>query len=217
MGQEACGEGGAAANNVLRPKDICVTMEVTSMKKSTKRFLSSVLVFLVMLSTMVMSVSAATVEWTNSDGTYNYATVTKTSDWYYVYKEIEGATIVRHAVGTGELITWPVGNTATYRVQINVSAYGARVNQALAAEGLTEQVDGEAVENDEGYYIVPENVPAGTYSFGYEIKVYDISWSVVLNCVQFGPTGYALPTGNQSGTVDAVPEYITEAKLIPVA
>lgn len=35
MGQEACGEEGAAANHVLRLKDICVTMEVTSMKKST--------------------------------------------------------------------------------------------------------------------------------------------------------------------------------------
>lgn len=217
MGREASGEQVAAANYVLRLKDICVTMEVTSMKKSTKRFLSFALVFLLMLSTMVMPALAATVEWTDPDGTHNYASVTKRSNWYYVYRQINDATVVRHTVGTRELITWPVGNAATYRVQINVSAYGAKVHQALAAEGLTTLVAGAPVPDDEGYYVIPANVPAGTYSFGYEIKVYDISWAVVLNSVPFGPNGYALPTGNQSGTVDAVPEYITAAKLIPVA
>lgn len=169
-----------------------------------------------MFCTMVMPASAASIGWTAPDGTYNIARVTKTSDWYYVYKPIDDATIARHTYGTESLITWPVGNTATYDVTIGVVGYGIKIEQALAAEGLTDKITGAAVPNDKGYFVIDVGVPSGSYSYGYEITVYDISWSVLLDVPQYGAGLYAIPVGDQSGTTDAVPASITAAKLIPI-
>ncbi len=90
-----------------------------------------------------------------------------------------------------------------------------QVNQALEAENLTTCVTGAQVSNDQGFYVIPEGVPSGTYSFGYEITVYDISWRVDLDAPQPIPLTYAVSTGSLSGTKDAVPSHITAAKLIP--
>ena len=183
------------------------------MNKSKKWF-CLVLVTL-LLCTMVMPASAASVGWTDPDGTYNVAIVTKISDWYYVYKPIVDATIARHTVGTPSLVTWPVGNTASHGVIINAGVYKNKVEQALMAEGLTTIIHGAARVNDEGFDVVPASAPTGTYSFGYEITAYDISWRVDLDAPQSGGIIYAVPAENQSGTVDAVPESITAIKLIP--
>lgn len=183
------------------------------MNKS-KRMFSLVLVTL-LLCTMVMPASAATYGWTDADGTYNVAIVTKTSDWYYVYKPITDATIARHAVGTPSLVTWPVGNTASYLVTLKAAGYTLQVGEALKEEGLTTYVAGASVKDDEGYYTIPAGVPSGTYSYGYEITVYDISWRVDLDVPQPATGILALSVGEQSGTASAVPSSITAAKLIP--
>lgn len=184
------------------------------MKKRNRRILTSV-ICLLMLCTMALPVSAATVEWTDADGIYNVATVNKTSNWYYYYKPIVDATIARHTSGTQSLITWPAGNNASYMVVIRAGAYTDKVDLALAKEGLTKQVVGAALTNDEGYYVIPAGVPSGTYSYGYEIIVYDISWRVDLDAPQPGGIAYAATSGDLSGTATAVPASITAAKLIP--
>lgn len=185
------------------------------MNKSKRRIISIILALLLMLCNMAMPASAATVGWTDPDGTYNVAIVNKTSEWYYKYKKITDATIARHTYGTQDLITWPKGSFASYMVTITAGLYTDKVEQALAAEGLTTIVVGAPRANDEGFDIVPAGVPTGTYSYGYEITVYDISWRVDLDAPQPGGSLYAAPAGNQSGTVDAVPESITIIKLIP--
>lgn len=185
------------------------------MNKSKRRMISLALALLLMLCNMAMPASAARVGWTDPDGTYNVAIVTKTSNWYYHYKEITDATIARHTYGTQSLITWPVGNTASYSVSISAGLYTSKVKEALILEGLTECVMGAAVQGDKGYYVIDVGVPTGTYSYGYEITVYDISWRVDLDAPQSGTIGYAASAGSLSGAEDAVPSYITGAKLIP--
>lgn len=185
------------------------------MNKSKRRMISLTLVLLLMLCNMAIPASAAKVEWTDPDGTYNVAVVTKTSNWYYHYKEITDATIARHTFGTESLITWPVGNTASYSVSISAGLYTSKVKEALILEGLTVCVLGATVPEDKGYFVVDVGVPTGTYSYGYEITVYDISWRVDLDAPQSGTIGYAASTGSLSGAENAVPSYITGAKLIP--
>lgn len=191
------------------------------MNKSKRRMISLALALLLMFCNMAMPASAASVDWTDSDGTYNVAIVTKTSDWYYVYLPIEDATIARHTYGTESLVTWPKGNNASYTVYLQVSGfvYREKVNQALENEGLVLSVTGKTISDDKGFDYVPEDAHDGTYSFGYEIKVYDISWRLDLDTVQPGTgigTYAGVSVGDQSGTVDAVPESITEVKLIPI-
>ncbi len=189
--------------------------------KTRKRKMMALVICVLMLSTMVLPATAATVYWTDLDGTYNSATVEITSDWYYVYLPIDSATLARHTVGNRELITWPVGNSATYSVELNVSGavYKTKVEEALEAEGLMKSITGPQIDTDvdEGYYEIPAGLPTGTYTYGYEVTVYDISWNVDLDMYQPIVSAYAAVTiGDQSGTVDAVPYSCTEAKLIPV-
>lgn len=185
------------------------------MKKTTRKILSVMLTFMLVF-VLAVPAGAATIEWEGLDGSYNVAIVTKTSDWYYVYKPIDDATIARHNRGAESMVTWPVGNTASYAVVINVVGYGLKIDQALEAEGLTRYVDGDPLEEDEGYYVIPAGVLTGTYSFGYEITVYDISWRVDINAPRPGTGLTSRAFGDQSGSTSAVPSHITAAKLIPM-
>ena len=186
------------------------------MKITIRRFFAFMLALSLMLA-IAGTASAATVTWMTTGNKINSATVTKTSDWYYVYKPITGATIARHELGTSNLITWPTGYSAGYAVEFETDSYiyAEYLEEAARLEGLVTSVACEPPTFD--YYVVPANLPEGMYSYGIEVTVYDVNWSVILGQSSVMPIADFGPIENQYGSLAGMPASCTPAKLIPVS
>lgn len=183
------------------------------MKKATRRILAFTLALTLMLA-LAGTASAATVTWISLNRMYS-ATVSKTGDWYYVYKPLEGATIARHVQGADSLITWPTGSVASYSVSFGTgnSVYENKLKDAAEAEGLVLEIASEPLGYD--YYVVPAALISGEYSVGIEITAYDVEWSVIAGQGNVAQSVYATLPENKEGTLSGVPAGSTIPKLIP--
>ena len=224
MGQEAYGEQVAAANNVLRLKYICVMMEVTSMKKSTKRFLSSALAILLMLSLPMTAnaqvvvgatIPTATLTWEENSQPC-VATVMIPEEPDVLPVPIEDATIVTIVNGESKVVTWPRGNGATREPEFSVEpalADRVRLESLLLELGYELQSMRVDLEDTEQIYdIVPGGLPAGRYSFGSEFDVVDAEWSIVRG--QLFGRAVISPDAPDEGTITGIPFGATAIKLI---
>ena len=185
------------------------------MKKS-RRILSFVLITVLFVSMAIPS-SAASYEWTEN-GVTNRATVTKQGNAYVIKVPIKDATVVQHVYGQQEVISWPAG----YRVEYGAvsftsvsSLYGLQLNLAARREGLVVDKMYSNIPTFD-YYVLSADLPTGTYSFGSEITVYDVSWSVALD-VPGALRALVLPESPMSGTLEAVPVSMTAVKLIQIS
>lgn len=183
------------------------------MKKVTRRILAFALALTLMLA-LAGTASAATVTWISLNRMYS-ATVSKTGDWYYIYRRLSGATRGRHVQGTDTLITWPTGSVASYSVSFGVgnSVYESKLEDAAEAEGLVLGVSSAPLNYD--YYVIPAALLSGEYSFGIEITVYDVEWSVTAGQGNVVQSVNAILTESEEGTLGGVPASCTLPKLIP--
>ena len=184
------------------------------MKKS-RRILSFVLITVLFVSMAIPS-SAASYEWTEN-GVTNRATVTKQGNAYVIKVPIKDASVVNHVYGQREVISWPAGYRVEYSANFSQvsSLYGLQLNLAAQREGLVTSMMYSNIPSFD-YYVLPADLPTGTYSFGSEITVYDVSWSVALD-VPGALRALVLPESPMSGTLEAVPVSMTAVKLIQIS
>ena len=226
MGQEACGEQAAAANNVLRLKYICVMMEVNSMKKSTKRFLSSALALLLMLSLPMTAnaqvvvgadVPTATTTW-EANSQPCVGTLWILDGYDYVSVPIKHASIVTVTNGERKTITWPQGNGA---VQTPVFSAEPTLNDRTRMIGLLEELE-YTMNSMTSYpsdplmefYQTPAGLPAGKYSYGAEFQVKTAQWMIERG--QLLGRAVIVPVGADEGRIEGIPFSYTATKLIVV-
>lgn len=184
------------------------------MKKKTRRILSFALVMVMLFSVAGTASATGTCTWTNSDGVSCTANVTKDADTYIVKVPIKDSSVIDHAEGQAEIITWPTGHVATQAASFSGTvpvAYSIYLRQAATNEGLSLSMSSIAVSYD--YYVLDADLPDGTYSFGAEFTVCDASWNIIEGAI----AGYAASYSRYTGEVEGSPISRTAPKLIVVS
>lgn len=179
--------------------------------KTRKRKMLALVICMLMFCTVVLPASAAIVQWESFGYTHAISVEVPENAVTTVLKaSITDASVENHVQGQTTVITWPSGCTVNYSVACPVSNM-SYFDEALDMEGLSRTVSIAAPSYE--VYPISAEYASGRYTFGSEITVVDVDWSLT-HLPATGIQPYAISFEDEEGTLEGAVVSYTALKIL---
>lgn len=149
------------------------------MKKMTRRIMTWMLVFAMMLAcALVVSAASTSVSWSDSDGMH-YARLVTTGTPNRFFKYPSSSTVT-HYSGTTDTVSYDGGDTVTVRWSFTPgSIYRSYLETCMIRLGLSDTRQAKSQETASTVYkTVSANLSSGTYTVGAYIPFISGTWTI---------------------------------------